>query len=355
MTLRGFDPTFSAALRDELEHRAEVPERTAGRTGRTVAIATRPRRQAFIAVAVAVVLAVLTVGVLQAARPVHPAPAGYATAPTATGEPTTAAPRTAPAGVVDPLATISDPDGGEFVSPGSYRTVLHRSGTGPSSSHVTIPAGTTSVRAYLACRSGTYRLTIGKDLWAACASPFAAYADLPVTSTTREVTIEVGASTAWAVLVITEPTAAPTTAPTPAVRTTDDPSTDPSGAPDPTAAAPQPSVAPTSSSAPTGLITPTGWHVITRAQLHAYVVASSFSAVWEEQAWLDMQCMAKQGFVYDPTARGGEPGASSGLTAAQQDAYEVAMYGPRTDQPYDWRTAGCHGASVHETGMDDAN
>lgn len=169
------------------------------------------------------------------------------------------------------------------------------------------------------------------------------------------------------------PTTASPTAPPPSTAT---PAPAEATTPPPTAVAPTPPPAtPTdratattapSTAAPGGtLIARTGWHVITRAELHAYVSSSPIfaddaanAAVWEEQAWLDIGCMADKGYVYDPIAehRDGEAGsASDGLTAAQRAGYAVAMYGPETDAPYDWRTAGCHGLSVHETGMDDAH
>jgi hypothetical protein len=81
-------------------------------------------------------------------------------------------------------------------------------------------------------------------------------------------------------------------------------------------------------------------------------------AIWEEQAWLDKQCMATKGYLFDPISQANETATSvadSGLTAEQLQGYQDAMYGPQTDAPYDWRTAGCHGISVHETGQDNAH
>ncbi len=59
--------------------------------------------------------------------------------------------------------------------------------------------------------------------------------------------------------------------------------------------------------APTGLITHAGWHDITRDQLHAYVISTPWGkddptngAIWEEQAWLDKQCMASEGLPLRP-------------------------------------------------------
>ncbi|MFD1720441.1 hypothetical protein [Amnibacterium endophyticum] len=109
------------------------------------------------------------------------------------------------------------------------------------------------------------------------------------------------------------------------------------------------------------LIAKRGAQVRTRAELHAAVQSDPIlrgNAIWEEQAWIKIGCMAEQGFLYDPVAemRGGEAASrDDGLTAQQEAAFEVAMYGPDTSGPYDWRTAGCNGLAVHETGQDHAN
>lgn len=123
---------------------------------------------------------------------------------------------------------------------------------------------------------------------------------------------------------------------------------------------------PTPAPAPTyegPLIAPAGSRQITRGDLHAWAASRPFSgqdpandAVWEQQQWLDIRCMARKGFLEDPTnpsLQEHEVSADDGLTQQQADAYSVAMYGPPTDAPYDWRTAGCHGRSVHLTGQDD--
>ncbi|HEY8318896.1 MAG TPA: hypothetical protein VIG76_08700 [Amnibacterium sp.] len=149
-----------------------------------------------------------------------------------------------------------------------------------------------------------------------------------------------------------------TSSPTP---TTPDPSPSPV-APSPAQTTTAPDPAP---SGTTQLITHAGWHDITRDQLHSYVVATSWGmgdptngAIWEEQAWLDKQCMASKGYLFDPISVGRGTGTTygdSGLTPEQLQGYQEAMYGPSTDAPYDWRTAGCHGLSVHETGQDNAH
>ena len=104
------------------------------------------------------------------------------------------------------------------------------------------------------------------------------------------------------------------------------------------------------------LIAPFGSSDITRAQLHAAVIAKPWyaddpqnSAIWERQQWITKQCMAKRGFLYDPIL---ETIDVTSLTLAQQKAMAVALGGPRTDAPYNWRTAGCVGLAVHLTGMD---
>ncbi|GAA2750080.1 hypothetical protein [Amnibacterium kyonggiense] len=157
-------------------------------------------------------------------------------------------------------------------------------------------------------------------------------------------------------------TAVPTTSPpeTTSTPATTPPVADPTPTNAPTSDAPVPTGTPTAPSTPPAtLITPTGFQRISRAQLHAFVVglgSSGNDAVWEEQNWLDIQCMADHGFVYDPIADYRDPlGWKKGLTTAQQQAYDAALFGPPQSGAYDWRTAGCHGLSVHETGQDNAN
>ncbi|WP_127792562.1 hypothetical protein [Agromyces sp. LHK192] len=88
------------------------------------------------------------------------------------------------------------------------------------------------------------------------------------------------------------------------------------------------------------------------------------------QSHLDAVCMAEKGFkaayvLMWQTWEAEEPGRAmqvldelDALNGSRDPAWMEAMYGP-DDQPlgedYDWRQAGCHGASVHATGMDDAN
>ena len=115
------------------------------------------------------------------------------------------------------------------------------------------------------------------------------------------------------------------------------------------------------------LITHTGWSRITREQLHAFTAVSptlqgdpAHAAIWEEQAWLDIQCMASKGYLYDPIGQQRDDAhpagqADTGLTPSQLRGYQIAFFGAPSDGPYDWRTAGCHGRSVHETGQDDAH
>lgn len=108
------------------------------------------------------------------------------------------------------------------------------------------------------------------------------------------------------------------------------------------------------------LIAMDGAHSLTRAQLHAWAVRRGDSAttkIGEEQDWLTIQCMAAQGYLYDPTfegVQGLERGKTWGLTPKQLLGYRTALWGTESSKPYNWRTAGCHGRSVHLTGQDDA-
>lgn len=110
------------------------------------------------------------------------------------------------------------------------------------------------------------------------------------------------------------------------------------------------------------LITPTGWHLKTRSELHDWVMTLPWAgedpantAIWEQENWTDIQCMAEHGFVFDPEGEQSSGANPPGLTADQQIAFNDALDGPRTDASYDWRTAGCHGRSVHLAGQDNAH
>lgn len=162
------------------------------------------------------------------------------------------------------------------------------------------------------------------------------------------------------------PTLVPTTTPTPAPTTSAPVTTPPPPAPTRTSAPPAVAVTPppttptpTRTTTPPppassgGLIGATGAKERSEAELRAWGKSTGADAIWIDQIVLDTQCMADHGFIDDPELTYSAPASDRvGLTDAQYAAYEVALYGPKTDAPYDWRTAGCHGRSVHLTGQD---
>lgn len=110
------------------------------------------------------------------------------------------------------------------------------------------------------------------------------------------------------------------------------------------------------------LIAMDGARALTRAQLHAWILANSDgsagAAIGEQQEWLKVQCMAVHGYLYDPTfdgSQGLELGKRWGLTPKQLKGYRTTLWGLslNSSKPYDWRTAGCDGQAVHLTGQDD--
>ena len=89
--------------------------------------------------------------------------------------------------------------------------------------------------------------------------------------------------------------------------------------------------------------------------------------VWLQQAALDAKCMADKGFTFTYTPYWlrppRPPGAPIVILPLPKDKsigtpFWDALWGS-ADQPlgddYDWRQAGCHGYSVHVTGMDNEN
>lgn len=143
--------------------------------------------------------------------------------------------------------------------------------------------------------------------------------------------------------VATSPPPAPVTTTAPPVAPTTPPPTDPVLTTTP----------PPSPSSGT-LIGPAGAKVRSEAETRAWADSLGYGSIWTEQVVLDTQCMADHGFLYDMEFErsAGTAASNAGMTKAQADAWQAAMYGPPSDAPYDWRTAGCHGRSVHLTGQD---
>lgn len=80
--------------------------------------------------------------------------------------------------------------------------------------------------------------------------------------------------------------------------------------------------------------------------------------IWEAQQQLTAKCMAEQGFWYAWTNDRSKVLEEFGplVLSDDNDAARLAKWGTNpSDQPYDWRLAGCQGYAVHVTGMDDAH
>lgn len=144
------------------------------------------------------------------------------------------------------------------------------------------------------------------------------------------------------------PTSTPQTAAPPTAPTTETPTEAPTTPPPPSTA---PTTPPATSSP---LIGPTGAQQRSSAEIRSWALGLGFGEIWAEQAVLDASCMADHGFRYDPEFEhdAGVAAQHAGLTDEQYAAFQVAEYGSDTNLPYDWRTAGCHGRSVHLTGQD---
>jgi hypothetical protein len=150
-------------------------------------------------------------------------------------------------------------------------------------------------------------------------------------------------------------TEAPVTSRPPAPTTTTAPPTSPT-TPPPTAPTPTRTTTPPVASSG-GLIGPSGAKQRSDAELRAWAASRGDGDIWTQQLVLDTHCMADHGFLYDAQFEYSASLADqrAGMTDAQYAAYQAAMDGPPRSGPYDWRTAGCHGRSVHLTGQDDAN
>ncbi len=137
MNARDFDPVFSAALRNELEARAD---RASAQQARPFARLRRP--QVWITAATALVLLLATVGVLRAVAPTAQ-PAGPGSA------------------VVDPLVSVTTPDADAYVAR-AVNVLLHVRGTGSGVHDFTVPPGVSAMTVFVAC-SPSHRYSTGLD------------------------------------------------------------------------------------------------------------------------------------------------------------------------------------------------
>lgn len=109
--------------------------------------------------------------------------------------------------------------------------------------------------------------------------------------------------------------------------------------------------------------TPAGWYDVRTPS--ASIVIPEYNdfgekndGVWEQQQAIAARCMAEQGFWFAWTndrsllAMRTDPMIQ---TDGSEESY-LAQWGTNpSDQPYDWRLAGCHGYAVHVAGMDDTH
>jgi hypothetical protein len=106
--------------------------------------------------------------------------------------------------------------------------------------------------------------------------------------------------------------------------------------------------------------TPEGWYDATTDP--ASIVPSTdpnlSDGIWAAQQQIIAKCMADQGFWYAWTndyAKIIDPLFGLVMTESSDAAF-LARWGTNpSDQPYDWKLAGCNGYAVHVTGMDDAH
>ncbi|MGT2426251.1 hypothetical protein [Amnibacterium kyonggiense] len=196
MTIRQFDPVFSAALRNELEAIADAGDAPARphRPHRPVRAALA-RPQVWVSVITAVVLVAATIGVLQIAHRTTLQPAA-----------TTA--------ISDPLEQITDPSDPEYVGAAPL-VLLSTRGTGSTMIGIDVPPGVTSVRPYLRCLPlASFRISLGKGFSTGCDARSADYADIPVVAGRRTLALRIPADTTWRLVVIVTPSTGTTTSST---------------------------------------------------------------------------------------------------------------------------------------------
>ncbi|WP_431030859.1 hypothetical protein [Plantibacter sp. RU18] len=104
--------------------------------------------------------------------------------------------------------------------------------------------------------------------------------------------------------------------------------------------------------------TPEGWYDATTdpADIAPSADPNFSDGIWAAQQQIIARCMADQGFWYAwANDYAADQMADIVMTESSEDAW-LARWGTNpSDQPYDWRLAGCHGHAVHVTGMDEAH
>ena len=182
MTARDFDPVLSAALRNELEARADG-----------AAVAPRPfarlrRPQVWITAVTALALLLATVGVLRLVAPA-PQPASPGTS------------------LIDPLTSVTRPDRASYVAR-AVDVLVHARGTGSGTHTFDVPAGTGSMSVYVACTgSGEWSTEVDGEGYTAsdCSRETGSSGSAPITAGEHTLTVHVRAGTAYAVLGIRTP------------------------------------------------------------------------------------------------------------------------------------------------------
>jgi hypothetical protein len=189
MTARDFDPVFAAALRNELEARAD---RAPAQEARRFARLRRP--QVWITAATALALLLATVGVLRlVAPPVQPAAPGV--------------------DLVDPLTSVTQPSHASYVAR-AVDVLVHARGVGTGSHDFDVPAGTGSMTLYVACTgSGRWSTDVDGEarLASDCSRETGSSGAAAISTGRHTLTVHVRPGTAYAVLGIRTP--APTIAP----------------------------------------------------------------------------------------------------------------------------------------------
>lgn len=105
------------------------------------------------------------------------------------------------------------------------------------------------------------------------------------------------------------------------------------------------------------LIAPEGFRQRSDAELRAWAATLPQNAAVERSVWIEQQiiivhCMAGKGFLFDPVYRYEHAMASPPV--GHEQAYEEALHGRQSSDPYRWQNAGCTGRAAHETGQDSA-
>jgi hypothetical protein len=104
------------------------------------------------------------------------------------------------------LSEVNDPSNPRYLA-ASVNILVHAAGSGPANFKVDVHPDVTSIRVYLSCSPASpFHVRIdGKGFWGECLERFQSFADIPVASGQRNLSLSVPDKARFIVLAISTP------------------------------------------------------------------------------------------------------------------------------------------------------